>query len=94
MTKNTAENFSFEDAYARLETILEELNSEALSLEKSLQLYEEADQLISHCNQKLNNAEQKIETLIKNREGQIAINNTAEPKLEGFSHRTSHDPSS
>ena len=91
MTEKTTESFSFEDAYARLETILEELNSGEVSLEKSLKLYEEADRLIAHCSQKLSNAEQKIQTLIKNREGQVAMNDAAEPKLEAFSHQTSYD---
>ena len=92
MTEKTAASFSFEEAYARLETILEELNSGELSLEKSLKLYEEADRLIAHCNEKLSNAEQKIQTLIKNREGQVVMNDAAQPKMEAFSHQSSYDP--
>ena len=91
MSDKNAESFSFEDAYARLETILEELNSSELVLEKSLKLYEEADKLIAHCTQKLSNAEQKIEMLIKNREGQIEVNDAAEPKLQEFSDPTNDD---
>jgi len=76
--------FSFEQAYTRLETILEELNSGELSLEKSLKLYEEADRLIMLCSNKLSHAEQKIQTLIKNRDGTVATNSDANPQLEPF----------
>ena len=91
MTEKSQASFSFEDAYSRLETILEEMNSGELSLEKSLKLYEEADRLIAHCSQKLSHAEQKIQTLIKNREGQVVLSDAAEPKLEAFSEQTLYD---
>lgn len=91
MTEKSQIHFSFEEAYSRLEAILEELNSDELSLEKSLKLYEEADRLIAHCNQKLNNAEQKIQILIKNREGQLVLNDVGEPKSEAFSKQTVYD---
>lgn len=91
MTEKKTDSSSFEEAYSRLEIILEELSSGELSLEKSLKLYEEADSLISKCSQKLNNAEQKIQTLIKNREGQVAMNHAAEPKLEAFTQYNSND---
>ena len=60
-------HFSFEKAYETLETILTELNSGQIALEKSLELYEKANGLIALCSSKLNQAEQKIEMLIKNR---------------------------
>ena len=63
--------FSFETAYAKLEAILSELNNGETPLEKSLELYEKANQLISLCSSRLTQAEQKIEMLIKNREGQL-----------------------
>ena len=56
---------NFEQAYARLEEILEKMNSGKVSLDDSLKLYEEADQLIVSCNKKLTEAEQKIEVLLK-----------------------------
>lgn len=60
---------TFEEAYERLEQILEKMNSEQVSLDDALSLYEEADQLILSCQKRLNEAEQKIEILLKNREG-------------------------
>ncbi|MCB1084927.1 MAG: exodeoxyribonuclease VII small subunit [Chlamydiia bacterium] len=65
--------FSFEEAYARLEVILEKLNSGESPLEVSLNLYEEANRLIKQCSSKLDHAEQKIEMLIKSRDGKTEI---------------------
>jgi exodeoxyribonuclease VII small subunit len=64
---------SLESALLRLEQILEKMNSGAVPLEESLLLYEEADQLITACNKKLNDAEKKIEILIKNRSGETTL---------------------
>jgi len=91
MTEND-KNFSFEQAYSRLEEILEALNSGEVSLEKSLELYEEADSLITHCSQKLNSAEQKIQTLIKNRNGNLALDENGKPQLESFNPSTHSHP--
>ena len=71
MEKKSDEHFSFEDGYERLEKILNELNKGEHPLEESLRLYEEANHLIALCSSKLNKAEQKIEMLIKSREGTI-----------------------
>ena len=62
---------SFEAAFARLEEILERLNAGTITLDDSLKLYEEADQLIAICSKRLNDAERKIEILVKNRNGGI-----------------------
>lgn len=68
------EENNFEKSYKRLEQILETLNANQVSLEDSLKLFEEANSLILTCEKKLNNAEKKIEILIKNRDGSIAQN--------------------
>ena len=81
-------HFSFEEAYVRLEAILTELNSGETPLEASLELYEEADHLITLCSTKLNHAEQKIQTLIKNREGKLSLNEDSTPQLKPFSTDT------
>ena len=61
----------FEQAFSRLEGILEEMNSSNVELENALKLYEEADKLIETCQSKLKNAEQKVELLIKKRAGAV-----------------------
>jgi len=73
---------SFEKAFSRLEEILEKMNSGSLSLEESIRLYEEADKLIHYCNQRLVQAEQKIEMLVKNREGELALSDKQAPILQ------------
>lgn len=75
---------SFEKAYKRLEEILEKLNSEHISLEDSLKIYEEADHLIALCQEKLSNAEQKVQTLVKARNNELVFQENNEPALEDF----------
>jgi exodeoxyribonuclease VII small subunit len=75
----------FEEAYARLEQILEKMNSGKLSLDDSLKLYEEADVLIAACQKRLTEAEHKIEILIKNRSGELALNTNGTPTTQEFS---------
>lgn len=75
---------SFESAFARLEEILERMNSGAISLDESLKLYEEADRLIAICNKRLNEAERKIEVLVKNRNGEIILGSENAPITQEF----------
>lgn len=76
---------SFEDAFARLEAILERMNSGSISLDESLKLYEEADKLITTCSKRLNDAERKIEILIKNRNGELSLGSDQKPQTQEFS---------
>ncbi|GAB4191838.1 MAG: hypothetical protein Tsb0015_13850 [Simkaniaceae bacterium] len=76
--------WTFEKAYARLEEILEKLNSGEIALEESLKLYEEADKLITACSKKLNEAEQKIQILIKNRNGDVEEDPDGKPLMKDF----------
>lgn len=75
---------SFESAFARLEEILEKMNSGTISLDESLKLYEEADALIVMCNKRLTDAERKIEILIKNRGGELALGADQKPQVQDF----------
>ncbi len=81
LEKQTPE-LSFETAFARLEEILEKMNSGSVSLDESLKLYEEADKLINICSKRLNSAEKKIETLIKNRKGELVLGPDQKPMTE------------
>lgn len=78
------ETTSFESAFARLETILERMNSNTVSLDESLKLFEEADRLIAACNKKLNEAESKVEMLIKNRNGDLSLAADQKPMTQNF----------
>lgn len=85
-TKNdqVSEEKNFEEAFARLEQILELMNSGKLSLDESLKLYEEADKLILVCNRRLTDAERRVEILIKNRNGELALGPDGKPQTEEF----------
>lgn len=78
------EDLSFEDAFVRLEEILEKMNTGSVSLDESLKLYEEADKLITTCNQRLQAAERKIETLIKTRNGDLVLDANQKPVVQDF----------
>lgn len=85
-TINTEEiaTVSFEAAFERLEAILEQMNGGSISLDDSLGLYEEADRLIAICNKRLNEAERKIEVLIKNRNGELNCGIDNKPLTQEF----------
>lgn len=85
MTEKKENGPSFEKSVERLEEILEKMNSGAIQLEEALKLYEEADTLIASCNKRLNEAERKIEVLVKNRSGEIALDKDGKPEKEPFS---------
>lgn len=81
---NEKNEFNFERSFSRLEEILERMNSGNVSLDESLKLYEEADNLISGCSKKLKSAETKIEMLIKKREGELALDEAGKVQMEIF----------
>jgi len=56
---------TFEQAMARLEEIVAELERGHLGLEESLKIYEEGIELTRFCTTKLEDAEKKIKALIK-----------------------------
>jgi exodeoxyribonuclease VII small subunit len=59
----------FEQAMARLETIVSELEKGELSLDDSLRMFEEGIKLSKTCLKMLDNAERKVEILIHDKEG-------------------------
>ncbi len=61
----------FEKAMNRLEHIVEELEKGELDIDKSLEIFEEGIKMSRVCSKKLNEAEQKIETLTKNQKGEL-----------------------
>jgi exodeoxyribonuclease VII small subunit len=55
----------FEDCLVRLDKIVQELEKGEVSLEKSLTLFEEGMKLSSTCRKELEEAEGKVEILLK-----------------------------
>lgn len=74
----------FEKSFKRLEEILEKMNGGKASLDESMSLYEEADGLIGSMTTKLNEAEAKVEMLIKKRNGELEIDDNARAKVQDF----------
>jgi exodeoxyribonuclease VII small subunit len=62
---------SFEESLKKLETIVEKLEKGDLSLEESLKLFEEGVGLSAVCKKELEEAEGKVEMLIKRRDGSL-----------------------
>ena len=60
---------SFEEALAKLEQITKELEEGDLSLEESLKYFDEGVKLAEYCNSKLNDAQKKVEILLKKDSG-------------------------
>lgn len=56
---------NFEESLARLEQITEDLESGELSLEDSLKKFDEGVKLADFCQQKLQEAQQKVNLLLK-----------------------------
>lgn len=59
----------FEDAVARLETIVSELEKGDLPLDESLKIFEEGIRLSKTCLKMLDEAERKVEILVQDKEG-------------------------
>ena len=72
MTKEDKE-MQFEEAFKRLEAIVENLESGDLSLEESMKLFEEGIGLTEACKSRLEDAEQKIKLLLKDSDGKLSL---------------------
>jgi len=59
----------FEDALNKLEKIVSKLEEGEIPLDESLKLFEEGIRLSRFCNQKLDEAEKKVEILLKGKNG-------------------------
>jgi exodeoxyribonuclease VII small subunit len=66
------EERSFEQAIARLEGIVKEMEEGSLDLEKMMARFEEGMELVKFCTGKLNEVERRIEILIKQGEEAVA----------------------
>ena len=61
---------TFEEALARLEAIVSELEESDLPLERSLAVFEEGVRLSRLLHERLNEAERRVEILMKNEAGE------------------------
>jgi exodeoxyribonuclease VII small subunit len=70
----------FEEALKKLETIVEAMESEELPLETLLAKYEEGTKLAKICQEKLAEAELKIQVLEKTAAGELTLKPMAPPE--------------
>ena len=68
-----AKNPPFEEALQKLETVVEAMESDDLPLETLLARYEEGAKLVKICQEKLAEAELKIQKLEKNAAGELKL---------------------
>jgi exodeoxyribonuclease VII small subunit len=76
MKKTQAQGKTFESSLASLEKIVRDLERGDLPLEASLQLFEEGVRLSRECQERLDQAERRIEVLLRDSEGR--------PRLAAF----------
>jgi len=69
MTKPDVKSLSFEDAMGQLEKIVDALDSGDVSLEKSIDIYEQGAALQKHCEDKLKQAEMRVQKIVADSSG-------------------------
>ena len=77
---------NFESGMDRLEEIVEQMESGKLPLEDLIVRYEEGMNLVKICQERLANAQQKIEIIARNSAGKVVVKQfepTQEPAVPG-----------
>jgi exodeoxyribonuclease VII small subunit len=69
----TKKNINLEKSIADLETLVDELESGDLPLEKAMKKFEEGIKLTRQCQAALKEAEQKVEVLVQSAGGEEAL---------------------
>jgi exodeoxyribonuclease VII small subunit len=73
MKKTEAQRKNFETSLASLEQIVRELERGDLPLEDSLKLFENGVRLARECQDRLNQAERRIEVLMRDSDGRPVV---------------------
>ncbi len=71
--KSNKKQQTFEEALARLEEIVSQLESGEITLDKSIEAFEEGQTLIQFCLKKLAEAEQKVQKLTRDENGNFTL---------------------
>ncbi|HSK64216.1 MAG TPA: exodeoxyribonuclease VII small subunit [Pyrinomonadaceae bacterium] len=80
MTNGQEQARSFEASLEALERIVQQLESGDLPLEKSLELFEQGVRLSRECQERLSQAERRIEVLLRDNQGRTVVTNFNEAK--------------
>jgi exodeoxyribonuclease VII small subunit len=73
MTSNEQQSRTFEASLEALEQIVRELEQGDLPLEKSLELFEQGIRLSRECQERLSQAERRIEVLLRDNQGRPVV---------------------
>jgi exodeoxyribonuclease VII small subunit len=73
MKKTEEQPKSFEASLEALEAIVNQLEGGDLPLEKSLELFEDGIRLSRQCQERLNQAERRIEVLLRDSQGRPVV---------------------
>ena len=73
MKNNDEQPKSFEASLEALEQIVQELEQGDLPLEKSLELFEQGIRLSRECQERLSQAERRIEVLLRDNQGRVTV---------------------
>src|SRR5947199_5930570 len=84
MKKTEAKSKTFETQLGALERIVRELERGDLPLEESLKLFEEGVKLSRECQERLNQAERRIEVLLRDSEGRPILSAFDEEGADAF----------
>jgi exodeoxyribonuclease VII small subunit len=95
MKKSESQKKNFETSLGSLESIVRELERGDLSLEESLKLFEDGVRLARECQDRLNQAERRIEVLLRDSDGRPVASDfeKAEPQSEESGAEISDDDS-
>jgi exodeoxyribonuclease VII small subunit len=84
MTNNETKTRSFESSLEALEQIVHQLEKGDLPLEKSLELFEQGIRLSRECQERLGQAERRIEVLLRDNQGWPTVSEFAAEQDSGF----------
>jgi exodeoxyribonuclease VII small subunit len=93
MKNNEQQGRTFETSLEALEQIVRELERGDLSLEKSLELFEQGIRLSRECHERLNQAERRIEVLLRDNQGRPVVSSFEETKEISDEIETGRDES-
>jgi exodeoxyribonuclease VII small subunit len=89
--KNDEEPKSFEASLESLEEIVQQLEGGDLPLEKSLELFEQGIKLSRQCQERLSQAERRIEVLLRDNQGRPVVSAFEDSKIVAAEAGASND---
>ena len=85
MSKKRQPEQGFEEALKRLEEVLDSLEHGNLNLEDSVKAFEEGVKLVRFCHGRLDEVERRVELLLKDAKGELALDARGRPKTKALS---------